>query len=257
MKYSTFVDFQDDFFLSKEYGKKKSEEELKKQEDDSGYEKQKENVLSHWTKILAKEPPKRRTCHTSFIYKTSPKSESKPETNPEEGSNPEGQNPNENQENSEPQYNYLYVIGGIDITEQKQDDIYKFNLDKPSNWEKVDVMGKNIGRIAYHAGAILKGFYYIVGGQDENLNTLNSIIKFNISQENISEKYDNVELELTLQINNTQKLEYLKKILLILRTKLKDKKESDDVYALETDLEKELLKYIDEDELIAMNTLVL
>ena len=244
-KYSTLVDFQDDFYLENDSNKKKSEEN-----QDSIYEKQKVNILGHWSKILAKEPPKRRTCHTSFIYKTSPKSESKPETKPEEGSNPEEASKPEAQK-SEPEYDYLYVIGGIDITEQKQDDIYKFNLDKPSCWEKVDVMGLNIGKIAYHAGAILQGFYYIVGGQDENLTTLNTIIKFNISQENISEKMDNIELELTLQVNNTQKLQFMKKILLILRTKVKDKKESDDIYILETDLEKELLKYLDEDELIA------
>jgi hypothetical protein len=244
-KYSTLVDFQDDFYLENDSNKKNSEEN-----QDSIYEKQKVNILGHWSKILAKEPPKRRTCHTSFIYKTSPKSESKPETKPEEGSNPEEASKPEAQK-SETKYDYLYVIGGIDITEQKQDDIYKFNLDEPSCWEKVDVMGLNIGKIAYHAGAILQGFYYIVGGQDENLTTLNTIIKFNISQENISEKMDNIELELTLQVNNTQKLQFMKKILLILRTKVKDKKESDDIYILETDLEKELLKYLDEDELIA------
>lgn len=43
----------------------------------------------------------------------------------------------------------------------------------------------------------------------------------------------------------------MKIILLILRIKIKDKKESDNIYILEIDLEKELLKYIDEDEFIA------
>lgn len=54
-----------------------------------------------------------------------------------------------------------------------------------------------------------------------------------------------------MQINNKQKLEFMKIILLILRIKIKDKKESDNIYILEIDLEKELLKYIDEDEFIA------
>lgn len=58
-------------------------------------------------------------------------------------------------------------------------------------------------------------------------------------------------MESTLQINNKQKLEFMKIILLILRIKIKDKKESDNIYILEIDLEKELLKYIDEDEFIA------
>ena len=44
-------------------------------------------------------------------------------------------------------------------------------------------MEDRLGRIAYHAGAELNGYYYIVGGQDENLNTLNSIIVFDITQE--------------------------------------------------------------------------
>ena len=133
-------------FVSSKKRIKKQEEEAKEKEEE---EQLKQSVLNHWSKLLLKEPPKRRTCHTSFIHDS-----------------------------------YFYVVGGIDITEQKQDDIYKVNFNEPNAcWTKVDVLGEKMGRIAYHAGAEISGFYYIVGGQDENLNTLNSIQIFDITQE--------------------------------------------------------------------------
>ena len=217
-KYSTLVDFEEDFYIEDDLNKKKSEEDLKKQEEDlNRKDEEKQALLDHWAKLLLKEPPRRRTCHTSFIYNS-----------------------------------VFYVIGGIDITEQKQDDIYKVDL-KESNpcWQKVDILGEKMGRIAYHAGAELNGFYYIIGGQDENLNILNSIQIFDLTQENMSEKYNNIELETKLQITDPQKLELLKKIFQILRAKIKDKIESERINVLETDLEKELLKYMDEDNIIS------
>ena len=221
-KYSTIVDFQEDFDKEKEkeMTKKKSEEELKKQEEEKqekeNEEKLKQDLLNHWSKLLLKEPPKRRTCHTSFIHDS-----------------------------------FFYVVGGIDITEQKQDDIYKVNLQEPNaTWTKIDVLGEKMGRIAYHAGAEINGFYYIVGGQDDNLNTLNSIQVFDITQERMSEKIQNLELEVNLQITDEKKKELLKKLLHILRIKVKDKIESDKINILETTLEKELLKYLEEDVLI-------
>ena len=217
-KYSTLVDFEEDFYIEDELNKKKSEEDTKKQEEDlNRKDEEKQALLDHWAKLLLKEPPRRRTCHTSFIYNS-----------------------------------VFYVIGGIDITEQKQDDIYKVDL-KESNpcWQKVDILGEKMGRIAYHAGAELNGFYYIIGGQDENLNILNSIQIFDLTQENMSEKYNNIELETKLQITDPQKLELLKKIFQILRAKIKDKIESERINILETDLEKELLKYMDEDNIIS------
>ena len=221
-KYSTIVDFQEDFDKEKEkeITKKKSEEELKKQEEEAKEKEEeeqlKQSVLNHWSKLLLKEPPKRRTCHTSFIHDS-----------------------------------YFYVVGGIDITEQKQDDIYKVNFNEPNAcWTKVDVLGEKMGRIAYHAGAEISGFYYIVGGQDENLNTLNSIQIFDITQERMSEKIENLELEVALEITDVKKLGLLKKLLQVLRIKVKDKIESDKIKILETELEKDLLKYLSEDDLI-------
>ena len=152
-KFSRVVDFEED--LERENNKKPDEKEEQEKDED---ETQKQNVLDHWAKLLVKEPPKRRTCHTSFIHDS-----------------------------------YLYVIGGIDITEKKQDDIYKVNLDEPNAvWEKIDPLGEKLGKIAYHAGAEINGFYYIVGGQDETLTTLNSILVFDITQQRIGEK---IELE--------------------------------------------------------------
>ena len=226
-KYSTIVDFEEDFDSEKETNKKKTEEEIKKREEEAKQkeeeDKLKQDLLNHWSKLLLKEPPKRRTCHTSFIHDS-----------------------------------YFYVIGGIDITEQKQDDIYKVNLAEPNAvWTKIDLSGEKMGRIAYHAGVEINGFYYIVGGQDENLNTLNTIQIFDITQERISEKLENVELEVSLQITEPQKLELLKKFLYILRVKIKDKQESDRINFLETELEKNLLKYLSEEELIEREKAIL
>ena len=130
-KYSTIVEFQEDLESESE-DLDRNEKEKKENEN-----KLKQQVLDHWSKLLVKEPPKRRTCHTSFIHDS-----------------------------------YLYVIGGIDITEKKQDDIYKVNIKEPnSSWIKIDTLGEKFGKIAYHAGAEVDGFYYIVGGQDETLTT--------------------------------------------------------------------------------------
>jgi hypothetical protein len=147
-KYSTIVEFQEDLESESE-DLDKNEKEKKENEDNL-----KQQVLNHWSKLLVKEPPKRRTCHTSFIHDS-----------------------------------YLYVIGGIDITEKKQDDIYKVNIKEPnSSWIKIDTLGEKLGKIAYHAGAEVDGFYYIIGGQDETLTTLNTIQIFDITQERMGEK---------------------------------------------------------------------
>ena len=147
-KYSTIVEFQEDLESESE-DLDKNEKEKKENEDNL-----KQQVLNHWSKLLVKEPPKRRTCHTSFIHDS-----------------------------------YLYVVGGIDITERKQDDIYKVNIKEPnSSWIKIDTLGEKFGKIAYHAGVEVDGFYYIVGGQDETLTTLNTIQVFDITQERMGEK---------------------------------------------------------------------
>ena len=51
-------------------------------------------VAKKWSRLVARAPPKRRSCHTSFIYKNKD----------------------------------LYIIGGVDITERKQNDIYKIHI---------------------------------------------------------------------------------------------------------------------------------
>ena len=162
-KYSTIAEFQEDIDTLRDPPKKnleksdeeirQEEEELKKKEEENTI---KEKLLSHWSKILLKEPPKRRSSHTSFIHD-----------------------------------GYFYVIGGIDITEHKQDDIYKVNLKEPNaTWIKVESLGTNLEKIAYHAGAEINGFYYIVGGQNENLKTLNTIQVFDITQETMTDKIE-------------------------------------------------------------------
>ena len=162
-KYSTIAEFQEDIDsirspppknlekTEEEKNQEKEEAERRKTEEDI-----KEKLLSHWSKLLLKEPPKRRSNHTSFIYG-----------------------------------DYFYVIGGIDITEHKQDDIYKVNIKEPnSTWVKVDLQGDKLEKISYHAGAEIDGFYYIVGGQNDTLQTLNTIQVFDIAQETMGDKIE-------------------------------------------------------------------
>ena len=164
-KYSTIAEFQEDIDnlrspppknmekSEEEKNQEKEQQEKKKAEEDI-----KEKLLTHWSKLLLKEPPKRRSNHTSFIHD-----------------------------------NYFYVVGGIDITEHKQDDIYKVNLSEPNaTWTKVELMGDKLEKIAYHAGGVVDGFYYIVGGQNDTLQTLNTIQIFDITQESMGDK---IELE--------------------------------------------------------------
>ena len=162
-KYSTIAEFQEDIDNLRNPPPKnleKTEEEKNQEKEEAEKRKSeeeiKEKLLTHWSKLLLKEPPKRRSNHTSFIHG-----------------------------------DYFYVIGGIDITEHKQDDIYKVNIRKPnSTWEKVNLMGNKLEKISYHAGAEIDGFYYIVGGQNETLQTLNTIQVFDIAQESMGDKIE-------------------------------------------------------------------
>ena len=162
-KYSTIAEFQEDIDNLRSPPPKnieKSEEEKNQEKEEAEKRKTeeeiKEKLLSHWSKLLLKEPPKRRSNHTSFIHG-----------------------------------DYFYVIGGIDITEHKQDDIYKVNIREPnSTWVKVDLMGDKLEKISYHAGAEIDGFYYIVGGQNDTLQTLNTIQVFDITQESMGDKIE-------------------------------------------------------------------
>ena len=162
-KYSTIAEFQEDIDNLRNPPPKnieKSDEEIKQEEEEAKKREEeesiKEKLLTHWSKLLLKEPPKRRSNHTSFIHD-----------------------------------GFFYVVGGIDITEHKQDDVYKVNLKEPNaTWTKVDLMGESLEKIAYHAGAEINGFYYIVGGQNETLQTLNTIQVIDITQETLSEKIE-------------------------------------------------------------------
>jgi hypothetical protein len=107
-------------------------------------------VVGQWTRIHARNPPKRRSCHTSFIYRKK----------------------------------YLYIVGGVDITERKQSDIYRIKLTSNyPEWEKIEV--ENMIKIAYHAGVYYKGIYYIIGGQNEELRSINTVLKFKVKSNSL------------------------------------------------------------------------
>ena len=119
------------------------------------------DVVKQWTRIRAKNPPKRRSNHTSFIYENK----------------------------------YLYIVGGVDITEHKQSDIYRIDLTaNEPEWEKIEIAdGKELDKIAYHAGCKYKGVYYIIGGQNEKIETINTIQRLKLSDNSL---LDPVELEI-------------------------------------------------------------
>ena len=114
-------------------------------------------IIYKWTKIHARDPPCRRSSHTSFLYKEK----------------------------------YLYIIGGVDITERKQNDIYKIDLSSNNpQWEKIILKEGKLEKIAYHAGILYNGIYYIIGGQNDKMRSLNTIQKFNVEEEKISNKIE-------------------------------------------------------------------
>lgn len=112
------------------------------------------SIINNWSRLVTKNPPKRRSSHSAFIYENK----------------------------------YLYVLGGVDITERKQNDIYRINLNTENpEWEKVNTGDKELEKIAYHAGVLHDDIYYIIGGQDSSLRSSNHIQKFNVKEHTIEE----------------------------------------------------------------------
>ncbi len=115
------------------------------------------NIINNWINIQAKNPPSRRSNHTSFIYKEK----------------------------------YLYIIGGADITERKQNDIFRINLlSNNPKWKKIDLVDSTLDKIAYHAGVLYNNIYYIIGGQNDQMRSLNVILKFNVDENKIIGKIE-------------------------------------------------------------------
>ena len=106
-------------------------------------------IAYSWTKIITKNSPKRRSYHTSVIYLD----------------------------------RYLYIFGGVDITDDKLGDIFKIDLlaDKPE-WIKVDNEGL-MHPIAYHSSCLIGNTYYMVGGQDHTMHPLCMIQRFDMNDE--------------------------------------------------------------------------
>ena len=112
------------------------------------------NNLNNWSVLRTFSAPKRRSFHSSLIYK-----------------------------------DYLYIFGGKDITEGKLNDIQKINLkiDKPK-W--INVIPSNnifLDSLAFHTGNEVNGLYYIIGGQNRSMLPSNTVFIYNIN-ENILEK---------------------------------------------------------------------
>lgn len=105
-------------------------------------------ILTKWAEVRSLDKPKRRSHHTSFIDES-----------------------------------YLYIVGGVDISDIKQEDIYRINLeDEKPRWELVVPKGISLRKIAYHAGALINDNYYFFGGQTASLQTSNAMWNFNIKE---------------------------------------------------------------------------
>lgn len=80
------------------------------------------NILDSWTEVRTKSQPKRRSYHSTFIYK-----------------------------------DYLYIIGGLDIITGKLNDIKRLKLlGDIFKWEEVNPTGSTLGK--YCAIIFLKNF---------------------------------------------------------------------------------------------------
>ena len=89
--------------------------------------------LKNWSERRVLSPPKRRSFHSSCVYK-----------------------------------DFLYIFGGKDITEGKLSDIAKLKLtDKDAKWETVTPSNDTLEPLAYHTGTLINDKYYIIGGNDK------------------------------------------------------------------------------------------
>ena len=71
------------------------------------------NIIDNWTEILARKQPKRRSFHSSFIYKE-----------------------------------YLYIFGGVDIITGKLGDMKRIRLESNiPEWSDVTPSGVTLGKI--------------------------------------------------------------------------------------------------------------
>lgn len=105
-----------------------------------------ESVLQVWNEVKAKNSPKRRTYHTSCIYKGN-----------------------------------LFIFCGRDITEGKLNDIHKIDLTSNFfSWERVTLTKGQLQPIAHHSGNLVDHTYYMIGGQDECIRQTNKVYVINL-----------------------------------------------------------------------------
>lgn len=101
------------------------------------------NVIDQWNEIRTKSIPPRRSFHSAWIY-----------------------------------MDYLYIYGGINIVEGKLDDFYRIKLsDEIPKWERLTTKGDLLPKIGYAASVEYKGNLYIIAGQNEELNQINTVFK--------------------------------------------------------------------------------
>ena len=105
-------------------------------------------MIDNWCEIRAKQCPKRRCNHSSFIYQ-----------------------------------NEFYVFGGTDISEKKIKDFYKIHLqDSEIKWEELKPTGDIPDAIAYHTGTLYKDKFYVIGGENDFKSAMCTLYIYDIKE---------------------------------------------------------------------------
>lgn len=103
------------------------------------------SVVDQWVEIRTKKIPSRRAFHSAWILD-----------------------------------DYFYIFGGLDIIQGKLNDFHRVLLaDEVPKWEIIDTKGDQLPKLAYAVSVQYKSEFYIIGGQNVNLEQLSTFYKFN------------------------------------------------------------------------------
>ncbi len=103
------------------------------------------SVVDQWVEIRTKRIPHRRAFHSAWIFN-----------------------------------DYLYIFGGLDISNGKLNDFHRIQLsDEVPKWEELALIGDTLPKISYASSSQYKNEFYVIGGQNEFLEQMNTIYRIN------------------------------------------------------------------------------
>lgn len=105
------------------------------------------NVTEKWMELKCTNAPKRRSYHTSFIYKET-----------------------------------LYILGGLDLKEGRIFDMSSLNLNFSDEikWKNLTVTGDQPEALSDQAGVIVDDYYFLFGGQNSQEQVRNDLYILNL-----------------------------------------------------------------------------